>query len=257
MIFYFSGTGNSRWLANQIATTLGESLVDIGKAFVNGIFEYTLKDGERVGFVFPVHSWGPAPIVVEFAKRLHLENFNRESKFVYAIAVCGDDIGLTMDILESALPQDMMLNSKFSVQMPNNYILLPGFDTDSKTLELTKLMQARGRVYEISEAIAERRCREEIVRGAFPALKSRLIYPVYKRYAMSDHSFTVTKDLCNMCNICAHKCPVNNIIMTSAGPKWHGKCEMCLACIHHCPKRAIEYGKISRKKGRYHHPESR
>ncbi|MDE6715121.1 MAG: EFR1 family ferrodoxin [Muribaculaceae bacterium] len=256
MIFYFSGTGNSRWVASQIAATLGDSLINIGEAFTRAKFHFTLADGERIGFVFPVHSWGPAPIVVEFARRLRLANFNRQSSYAYAVAICGDDIGLSMDILQRALPEEITLKARYSVQMPNNYILLPGFDTDAKSLELTKLMHARGKLLEISEALAERRCRENIVRGSFPALKSKLIYPLYRRFAMSDKGFSANSDLCNKCGLCVRKCPVTNITMIATGPQWHGKCQMCLACIHHCPKRAIEYGTRTTRKGRYYHPAS-
>lgn len=257
MIFWFSGTGNSKWVAEQIAKATGDRLVEIGAAITGCSFSYTLSEGEKIGFVFPVHSWGPAPIVVAFIKQLAFNKMRSETCFVYAVAVCGDDIGMTMNLLEKALPDGLKLKAGFSVQMPNNYILLPGFDTDPKSLELQKLAQARSRVAEISEAITERRGRMDVVTGSLPWLKTRAVYPLFKRFAMSDAPFKADTAKCNSCGKCVRKCPVGNITLENGTPHWGGKCQMCLACIHHCTSRAIEYGSISRKKGRYHHPDSK
>ena len=54
MIFCFSGTGNSLWVAQNIAEQLREKVVMIGDALRAGECNYTLKEGERIGFVFPV-----------------------------------------------------------------------------------------------------------------------------------------------------------------------------------------------------------
>lgn len=256
MIFYFSGTGNSEWVALQMSKVLNEPAVHIGKAMTAAEFEYTLADGERVGFVFPVHSWGPAPIVMEFLHHLKVNNYNKKNGYCYAVLVCGDDVGLAAEMFEKKLPEPLALKTAFSVQMPNNYILLPGFDVDGKTLELTKLINARSRVAEITRAVLERRTRYDVVTGGMPWLKSRVVYPLYKRLAMSDRKFTADAAKCTSCRKCERVCPVGNIDCSAGAPKWGGKCEMCLACIHRCPVRAIEYGSISRKKGRYRHPDA-
>ena len=64
MIFYFSGTGNSRWVANELAHKLEDKLVSISEVFASGQYEYSLAEGESVGFVFPTYSCGPAPVMV-------------------------------------------------------------------------------------------------------------------------------------------------------------------------------------------------
>lgn len=71
MIFYFSGTGNSAWVARQIAKAQHEELLSIAEE-MNENKEYILKDGEKVGFVFPVYAWGPPKIVLRFIRRLKM-----------------------------------------------------------------------------------------------------------------------------------------------------------------------------------------
>ena len=56
MIFYFTGTGNSRWVAEALGTAFDEPLVSIADALNEGKDEnvYPLREREKVFFVFPV-----------------------------------------------------------------------------------------------------------------------------------------------------------------------------------------------------------
>lgn len=57
MIFYFSGTGNSKWIANQLSKEQQEDLFFIPDAWKNDTWEFSLREDEKIGFVFPVYSW--------------------------------------------------------------------------------------------------------------------------------------------------------------------------------------------------------
>ena len=133
MIFYFTGTGNSRWVAGALGTAFDEPLVSIADALNEGKDEnvYPLREREKVFFVFPVHSWGPAVLVSRFISRLILSGYKGQE--VYFVCTCGDDCGYTDRIMRSTLARrGITLTGGFSIQMPNNYILMPGFDVDSK-----------------------------------------------------------------------------------------------------------------------------
>ena len=71
MIFYFSGTGNSAWVARQLAEGQNEELFSIAVE-IDKNKEYKLREGEKVGFVFPVYAWGPPEIVLRFIRRLKM-----------------------------------------------------------------------------------------------------------------------------------------------------------------------------------------
>lgn len=60
---------------------------------------------------------------------------------------------------------------------------------------------------------------------------------------------------CTSCGICEKICPAQNIKLVSGKPVWQHRCEQCFACIQWCPDEAIQYGKGTAKKKRYHHPE--
>ena len=71
MIFYLSGTGNSKWAAHKLARFTQESLYAILEIMV-GDCNFALKTDELLGFVFPVHGWRPPKIVLTFMQKLQL-----------------------------------------------------------------------------------------------------------------------------------------------------------------------------------------
>ena len=96
MIFYFSSTGNSKWAAKKLADKTCDRLVSIVDVLRDGAScEFTLKAGEKIGFVFPVHGWRVPSIVREFISRVKLQNYH-ESTYTYALCSCGDSAGETM-----------------------------------------------------------------------------------------------------------------------------------------------------------------
>ena len=98
MIFYFSGTGNTRFVAQQIAEDIGEELLFIPDLIRKEQYKFEVKEGETVGFCFPTHGWQPPRIVREFISRLKLK-----ASYCWALTTCGDNMGETMTILNKEL----------------------------------------------------------------------------------------------------------------------------------------------------------
>ena len=155
MIFYFSGTGNSKWIANQLSKKQQEDLFFIPDAWKNDTWEFSLQEDEKIGFVFPVYSWAPPVIVQEFIRKLSLKGYRQQ--YLFFVCSCGDDTGLTQQVMEKALAaKGWTCNAGFSVIMPNNYVLFPGFDVDSKELEEKKLAEAVPALERVNRLIAEK-----------------------------------------------------------------------------------------------------
>lgn len=255
MIFYFTGTGNSFWVADALGKALNEPVLSVATELQKAAdsLSYHLKDTEIVCFVFPIHSWGPAVEMVRFIKTLHFENYHKQS--IYSICVCGDDCGNADRFMKRLLKQkDYLLSGCYSVIMPNNYILLPGFDVDSEALAKKKLSDAPAVITRIADQIRTKSSEMIYSRGSFSGIKTSCIYPLFVKYALRKQYFRVT-DACTGCGKCARICPTQTIRMEHKTPVWGEGCVQCLACIHRCPVRAIEYGKETLKKGRYHHPD--
>ena len=82
-------------------------------------------------------------------------------------------------------------------------------------------------------------------------LKSSVVNRVFYAMGIKAGPFRVT-DACIGCGRCAKLCPLNNIHLTDAKPQWNKNCTHCMACICCCPVEAIEYGRKSVGKPRYH-----
>lgn len=121
MIFYFSGTGNSHYVAKNIAQHNSEKLIAISTAVNNGdkLYEYNLNDNEIIGFIYPIYAWGPPAIVIKFIEKLKLNNY--KSNYIFTVATCGGSIGNTMKVIDNCLKKKSInLNNGFSIKMPNN-----------------------------------------------------------------------------------------------------------------------------------------
>lgn len=231
MIFYFTGTGNSLWVAKALSEALGEPLVSIADELhkEKDGWVYPVRPDEKILFVYPVHSWGPAVSVTHFISRLTLNGYTGQS--VYSISTCGDECGYTDRLIGKALEKRAIsLTAAYSVIMPNNYILLPGFDVDDKDVEERKLQDAPARVAEIIEAIREHGQDALYHTGSMPGLKSYWIYPLFAHLPIGSNSFRVT-DACISCGLCERICPTGTISMQAGKPVWTDTCVQ-LSLIH-------------------------
>ena len=257
MIFYFSGTGNSLWVAKELKYLFNNELISIADELnaKNNTFEYAIEINGEIFFVFPVHSWGPTILVSKFIEKLIIKGY--QSQNIYAIGTCGDNCGNTSNIFAKSLKKrGLYLTKSYSLIMPNNYILMKGFGLDSKELEEQKLQSAPVRLRDIIEDIKIHGKKEIYEKGKNAWLKSGIVYPMFKTFALGHNSFYAT-DTCTSCGLCVEICPAKTISMIDNKPKWSNNCVQCCACIHRCPVRAIEWGKITTNQGRYIHPDLR
>ena len=258
MIFYFSGTGNTKWAASKTAAALDDQHIDIAAtlkhADSDSTFSYELKDDEPVGFFFPVHGWRPPLIVKEFVRRLRI---NQSGSYCYVVCTAGDNVGEAVDILEKDLAEvGIKVHSAISLIMPESYVGLPFMDVDKPEKEAKKKREADEKLSKFIDDIRQRRHGiRDILIGNWPRINSRLIGDVFIRWIIKDTPFRVDPNRCISCGLCVNNCPVNDMAMDeNKHPVWlhNGKCLSCFACYHHCPTRAIEYGGRTKGKGQYY-----
>lgn len=282
MIFHFSGTGNTRWAAQRLATAIHEDLINIASYMraddsSHDIAEpFTLKEDERLGFVFPVHGWRVPRLVREFIKRVKIQKENSSDKtspdkdfqqrppFTYCVCTAGDNIGLTIDNLNDTIVKNPSLlrlgiqkvSSSYSLIMPESYVGLPFMDVDTKENEIRKKEEAAQELAIVCEEVFNRKEGiSRLVKGPCPWFLTKVVGGFFENVLISDKRFHVEKDRCVKCGICANVCPVGDIKGGHGEyPKWlhHKDCLTCFNCYHHCPHHAIEFGHQTQKKGQYY-----
>ena len=250
MIFYFSGCGNSKFVAETIAAGLNDTLNFIPEVDREGRYEYELAEGERLGFVFPIYSWAPPKLVLDFVKKMQLK---AKPDYLYFVCTCGDNCGLTEKVFRKAIEEKgWHLSACFSVQMPETYIGMPGFKLDTEKNAQLKIDRADDTMMRNIPRLIDNECFSEIVKGSLPWLKTYLVNPGFNKYATDDSKYRVDLKKCTSCGRCMYVCPVQNIKMPQGEPVWLGHCIMCMACYHQCRSNAIQYGNATVGKGQYY-----
>lgn len=270
MIFYFSGTGNSKWAAKTLALETGDTLVSIPEV-INSDCSFTLEKDEHVGFIFPIHGWRVPNIVKEFLTKLTIKTLGEDTSHVkhycFCLVTAGDSIGKAMERFQQQLKSvtvndALSLKAVCSLIMPESYVGLPGMDVDTKEKELEKKELASKQLKEFSKILKQRPHKDsdqiwgwnQLIRGPIPSFFSGPVGGFFERFLITDKPFHVDNRRCVKCGICANVCPVSDI-KGGLGyePEWlhNGKCLTCFSCYHHCPHHAIEFGKRTQKKGQY------
>ena len=164
MIFYFSGTGNTKWAASKLASATHEDLISIAPYMRADDSSHTLaepfilKENERLGFVFPVHGWRVPKLVREFIGKMKVQraepdaeriSVSAESKassdaernsasaeskassasarnqpFAYCVCTAGDSIGLTIENLNEVISQNPSLQTLGITKVSSSYSLI-------------------------------------------------------------------------------------------------------------------------------------
>lgn len=253
-IICFSGTGNSLAVAQLLAETLDDTRLiylehDTLTEMLAGRIEI---NADNIIWVCPVYSWGLPPVMIRV-----MEHADITPGAVHDLVVtCGDDCGLvTRQWIDLMTSRGFDATAAYSVQMPNTYVVMVGFDVDKPAIRNAKLDAFVQRTKAVAESIKRvDRC-DDTVRGSFAWIKSRVIYPWFMRHYMSSKPFNCDTRRCTGCGLCARSCPLDNITMRpdpeGQRPSWGDNCTQCLRCYHICPTHAVRYGKATDKKGQY------
>lgn len=249
MIFYFSATGNSKLIASYLSKSLQLSALDMNQ---HDITDFTSDN--VVGLIFPVHAWGMPSVIKKYLPKI-IPSLKRAS-YIFVILCCGDDVGYCdIHVRKLLRKHSIEISAIFSLNMPNTYIGIPGFDIDTSDIQNDKLLQAHDRLNEITAIIEQRKNTTNVIRGSFAFLKSGLIRWLFNKFMINDAFFRVDSKLCTKCKQCAKVCPQNNITFTPY-PKWNHNCLTCFACFHACPHKAIKFKLSGGEKGQYKAPDS-
>ena len=244
-IYYYTGTGNSLWVAGKLAGELKDARIgSMRRAAPEG-------DGSQaVGLVFPVHIWGLPHRVIDFVGRIPAGK-----SYYFALAVNAGQVAGTLTQLKKLMKaRGLALSAGFDIVMPSNYIPWGGA---APAQEQQRRFAAAGNKIKDIARIIERGETGPVEKGPLwqnlllSGLCYRLSYPWIPKM---DKNFWAD-DKCNGCAICTSVCPSGNILLNGQKPVWQGNCEQCLACIQWCPLEAIQYGKKTQVYARYHHPE--
>ena len=120
MIFCFSGTGNSRYIAQRIAEALQKTVIDLN-ARIKDNDTTTVDTGSDVIMVTPTYAWRIPKIVSEWMAKTKWTGAKR----IWFVMDCGSEIGNAAKYNRSLAEQKQLhYMGTAQIIMPENYIAM-------------------------------------------------------------------------------------------------------------------------------------
>ncbi len=242
MILYFSATGNCKYVAQRLASALGEQTLAITDCMAQAQYDFA---DDAIGIVSPTYFWGLPSIVQTFLDRAAFR-----TDYLYYIATYGTTPGASGQLAARTI-HGRTIDAYYAVRMADTWTPIFDLSTPEKVAAFTKTTEAK-----IDSIIAHVQRREQNLHMT-PRVPAALVrcfaQPAYTAARRTAH-FRV-EDSCIGCGLCARKCPVQAIGMENGRPVWvKARCALCLGCLHRCPRFAIQYGAHTKQHGQYTNP---
>lgn len=248
MVLYFSATGNSRYVAEQIARETKDEVVSLNLLIKQNKQDVLISETKPFVFVCPTYAWRLPRVVEDYIRKTA---FKGSLKAYFVLTCGGETAGACKHVKKLCQYKGWDLQGYAQVIMPDNYLILfPGVD-GATAKEINK--KAEPLINEISVDIqGGSRFSSMGEKGVVSNLKSGLINSMFYSFLVSAKGFHINKTKCVSCGKCVQLCPLNNISLTDGKPVWGNHCTQCMACLHRCPTEAIEYKKKTQGKPRYY-----
>lgn len=245
MILYFSGTGNSRFVAEKIAQKTNDDIINLNDKIKNNDYSCLSADG-RLVIVTPTYAWRIPRIVTEWIEKTKTPGVNG----VWFVMTCGGEVG-NAEKYNRLLCEKKGFEYKGTAQivMPENYIAM--FDAPQVDEARKIVNNALPDVDTAIDCILNNRPFSKLNITFKDKMLSGIVNDVFYPVCVKSKAFYATDD-CVSCGKCVKICPLNNVKLINGKPVWSGNCTHCMACICYCPVEAIEYGNKSKNKPRYH-----
>lgn len=225
MIFYFTGTGNSLYVAKK----LDENTISIPQIIKEEPLEFS---ADSIGIVCPVYGHEIPGMVKDFIRRASFK-----TDYLFVVLTYGAHHGGAAEIVDQFI-RDADKKASFitTIEMVDNF--LPAFDMSE---QMAEDKQVEKHLEEIRSAIQSKKQGVQKT-----SLAERTIHKMYTQMVKNAPetvwaAFRVT-DECVGCGICTRVCPAGCIHLENQYAVHDPEgCQACYACIHACPKMAIQF----------------
>lgn len=266
-IYYFSGTGNSLYVARELQKRIPDSnLIPMVSLLHKDIIQINAKS---VGFVFPVHALTIPIAVKKFLKKTDMKS----AEYVFAIATRYGTVFRGFKKIDQLLKKkNKHLDSHFVLNMCNNESRHKGYKvpSESDVLLLEKAVLEKLDLIKAiitTKGISREHDTEYTIESASNPMIGYLIEKIVL-FAMDiaeyvgGANYFYYDNKCTGCGICEKVCLSKKIKMVTQKPIWQKNilCYMCFACLNYCPVQSVQINDIpfvksyTRENGRYSHP---
>ncbi|WP_414470171.1 EFR1 family ferrodoxin [Methanobacterium sp. ACI-7] len=250
-IYYFSGTGNSLYIAKELQKRISEAKLTPIVSLLD--LDVIKTNGSTVGFVFPVHAITIPVAVKRFLKKVDLSS----ADYIFAVATRGGTIFRGFDEIEKILKKKKKsLDSHFVLNMGMNDPKPKGYKcpTEADILKFESLVQEKLDLIQniiLNKEISKEKDTGYLIEFEYhPLINSILEKLAILGLNISEYiggvNYFYPDSNCNGCGICKKVCLSGKVKMEHKKPVWQKNvfCYMCYACVNFCPQKSVQINDI-------------
>jgi NAD-dependent dihydropyrimidine dehydrogenase PreA subunit len=242
-IFYFSGTGNTRWAVNELNNSINKlehecKVYSIETEITN--LQEIINASDIIGFAFPIYGADMPSIVHNFIDEIKdAINLTRKKQcFIITTAGYIDAFGpfAARKILKS---RGLKLVGYINIKISNN-ISTPKIKAKFISSEMLKVRMNKGKdkIDKLAYSITNQR--PHIRNIGFYLLPGVFIRKATKNGKKNNYKdLSVDKERCSQCMTCVNNCPTKSIIFSDREFTFLPSCTACMRCYNFCPQNAI------------------
>ncbi|MFW6104832.1 MAG: EFR1 family ferrodoxin [Candidatus Bipolaricaulota bacterium] len=263
LILYFSGTGNTKFIAEKIYRKLEEREYTAEVSSVETFPQKDVDDYDFLVFGYPVHGYEMPSFLKSYLGDLSLPRSNGVIVYSTMGYSGGNSLRRTSDILGT---EGFKVVGSEEFRMPgNDGLIISGKDSDTVREVLDTDYNRSPVINEKVSSIAQRigeLAGDEVDESEVLKPEKKFTYvlltPLMKLVFYLFEKIFVGKfradESCVECGLCEEICPSDNIELNNGKVVFGDDCYFCLRCINQCPVEAIQISKFTEGKFRFKGP---
>jgi len=247
--FYFSGTGNTRWVVEQFDSLVEENSIQAASYSIDRFDQFQkenlidiLKKSTYIGLAHPIYGANVPPIMKKFISLL-IDIIKSEKipiKPIYIINTFGYINALGPFQAKKLLDKHCFhLIAYCNIRLCNNISthahkakLITGVKlTDRKKLAIVELKSL------VSDILSNKKHMKGIGLYLLPGMiiRRKSAQSIQNHY----HELSVQANSCSKCMLCVKKCPTDCISFFNDRFVFSSKCTACMRCYNFCPTASV------------------
>jgi ferredoxin len=264
LFLYFSGTGNTDYVARYLAHTLVHLPLEIELRSVEWQPAEDVSGFDLLAAGFPVYAGDCPGFLQDYLNRLPPGEGRGAFAFCTKGAYAASALGLTCRRLAA---RGYVPLASGSVTMPGtDGLAMVGKDSWMARKALEKdydhLKDADALARRMSSILSDLHAGvpvedlgQLLPSGSGHSLSDRLWAAVYRIAEDWIRARLHADAKCEGCGLCARICPVENVDLREGRPVFGAHCVLCLRCLHACPNEAIQVARLTEGKFRWPGPK--
>lgn len=249
-IFWFSGTGGTQYIAEQLQSTLqsrgklaiglpmGESMEPNFKS----VLDHSEIPTDRLFILYPVYAMAEPRFVKTWVEQLPE---GLATKTIVLSVSGGGEVWPNTSCRRKVI--HLLTGKNYQVVYERMFVMPSNLLVETETSLVIYLLKAlpeklREMLYELEQG-QHRRDRMKL-----SSVGLRFISEAEQRVAAKGSKHFSVSAACTRCGHCIEQCPVNNLNwdFNTRLPVFKDNCQLCLRCYYNCPAHAIHAPKFER-----------